>query len=731
MADTLAPNVKLSRVASLSGSMQATRGFLRKQLWAWPIIAAIALSCLGWWVYGIVGRAMQERMVEELTTILNADVTALDVWLSSQKENAGLIVNDPELTQVMREIVDQSDTLENPQPELIHSKTVETLRKMLSTQEIKDCGYHDFFLVGTSMRILASRDPSLLGLKLTGVRANFFRGVLDGHASVSAPYRSPSMLPDTNGELKAGLPTMFVAAPVRDKSGKVIAALGLRQEPKGEFNDIFQIARSGETGETYAFDKNGLMLSQSRFDGSLKQIGLLADRADEHSILTVELRDPEVNMAEGKRPTLSRDQQPLTWSVQQAIAGTSEFDVQGYRDYRGVPVIGAWKWLPQYGFGVVTEMDVAEAYRPLNLLRYTFGALFGLLVASAVVIFIFMLIVARQQKLMQKAVLEAKQLGQYTLEEKLGSGGMGTVYRARHALLRRPTAIKLLDPDKMNDSAIARFQREVQLTSQLNHPNTIAIYDYGKTPEGVFFYAMEYLDGLNLEDLVMQHGPLPEGRVISILDQVCGSLAEAHGIGLIHRDIKPANVVVNNRGGIPDLVKVLDFGLVKSLGSQRELNLTTVGTLTGTPQYLAPESIEQPDLVDARADIYAIGAVGYYLLTATAVFRGNSVVEVCMQHIQAIPDPPSARIPHPVSPALEALILACLAKKPEGRPQSAQALRDELAKCDNSSWSQSDAEAWWQQLRNPESAKTQIRPMADTSVTGATIVFPQAAQPKT
>src|SRR5262249_26089957 len=207
---------------------------------------------------------------------------------------------------------------------------------------------------------------------------------------------------------------------------------------------------------------------------------------------------------------------------------------------------------------------------------------------------------------------------------------------------------------------------------------------------------MEFLDGINLEDLVVRYGPQPEGRVISILEQVCGSLAEAHGIGLIHRDIKPANIILNHRGGQYDVVKVLDFGLVKSLkDDDSEASLTAAGSLAGTPLYLSPEAIERPDTVDARGDIYAIGAVGYYLLTGTPLFRGASLMEICLHHIKTQPEPPSKRLGRRVSTQLEAMILKCLAKKPQDRPQSALELADELARCDVTSWSRESAEDWW------------------------------------
>lgn len=251
---------------------------------------------------------------------------------------------------------------------------------------------------------------------------------------------------------------------------------------------------------------------------------------------------------------------------------------------------------------------------------------------------------------------------------------MGAVYEARHSMLRRPTAIKIL---KTQDPVrLARFEREVQLTSELTHPNTIAVYDYGRTPEGVFYYAMEQIHGITLEDLVRSEGPLPASRVVRILVQVCGALAEAHERGLVHRDVKPSNLMLTNRGGIPDLVKVLDFGLVKTEGVERTTSLSGTSAVVGTPLYMAPESIAG-GAVDGRADVYAVGAVAYFLVTGKTVFEGDSAVEVCGQHLHVAPVPPSQRAGVAVPAELEELILRCLAKKPEDRPTSARLL-DEL-----------------------------------------------------
>ena len=315
---------------------------------------------------------------------------------------------------------------------------------------------------------------------------------------------------------------MFVTGPLRDESGKAIAALGLRIRPEDHFTRILQVVRFGHSGETYAFDRDGLLLSQSRFDDDLKQLGLLVDQPDARSILTVEIRDPQVNMAQGERPKTRRADQPLTRLAAEAVQGKDGFDADGYRDYRGVPSVGAWRWLTDYDFAVATEVDVADAFQPVYILHRAFWVLMALLILGAAGIFLAMLVIARQQRALQRATLAAKHLGQYALEEKLGAGGMGTVYKARHAMLRRPTAVKLLDVDKISDTAIARFEREVQLTSTLSHPNTVAVFDYGRTPDGIFYYAMEYLEGMNLDELVKRFGPLSEARSVYLLRQVCG-----------------------------------------------------------------------------------------------------------------------------------------------------------------------------------------------------------------
>ena len=283
-------------------------------------------------------------------------------------------------------------------------------------------------------------------------------------------------------------------------------------------------------------------------------------------------------------------------------------------------------------------------------------------------------------------VREARRLGQYVLERKIGEGGMGEVYRARHGMMRRPSALKLLRGDRAGELNLRRFEREVQLTARLTHPNTITIFDYGRTHDGVFYYAMELLDGANLQRIVAVDGAQAPGRVVRILTMACGALTEAHAIGLIHRDIKPANIMLCTQGGERDVVKLLDFGLVKELEVDREVKLTGASTLTGTPQYMAPESILRAGL--GRRAHGHLRARGGRLLPAR---RGRGLRrQVDRRGLQPAPPPAAAsrcrREASTVPAELEAVVLACLEKEPDRRPQSAAELRRRLEACAVEPW---------------------------------------------
>jgi serine/threonine-protein kinase len=317
---------------------------------------------------------------------------------------------------------------------------------------------------------------------------------------------------------------------------------------------------------------------------------------------------------------------------------------------------------------------------------------------------------------LRREAREARKLGQYTLEEKLGEGGMGIVYRARHAMLRRPTAVKLLPPDRAGEVGLARFEREVQLTASLTHPNTVTVFDYGRTEDGTFYYAMELLDGASLESVVAVAGRLPPERVTHIVYHVAGALSEAHQVGLIHRDIKPANIILCRQGGVDDVPKVVDFGLVKHVERGTSVSVTQDDVIAGTPLYISPEAITAPDTMDARSDLYSLGAVGYFALTGAHIFDGRTTVEVCAKHLHETPEPPSRRIGLRLPEDLESVLLDCLAKQPGQRPTTAGDLCRHLEACRSfGQWTPEKASAWWQE--HGAAAKARVRQAQSTPLT--------------
>jgi len=295
---------------------------------------------------------------------------------------------------------------------------------------------------------------------------------------------------------------------------------------------------------------------------------------------------------------------------------------------------------------------------------------------------------------------EAQQLGQYKLRRLLGRGGMGEVYLAEHQLLKRECAVKLIRPEQAGDpKALARFEREVRATAKLSHWNSVEVFDYGRTDDGTFYYAMEYLPGMSVAELVDKYGPLPASRVIYLLRQTCDALAEAHALGLIHRDIKPANIFSAQRGGVFDVAKLLDFGLAKPLvrSGLDESQLTQEGAITGPPLFMSPEQAVGETEPDARSDIYSLGAVAYFMLTGRPPFVDDKPLKILFAHARDPVTPPS-EVREDVPADLEAIVLRCLEKRPGDRFQSVTALEEALGECESANgWSRGDAHAWWRQ----------------------------------
>ena len=712
----------------------------RKHFWLLPLLLAAVVGAVGWWGEAQLRHTIEQELRSDLRATLAANVTALEIWMENQKRMAASLAEEPRFRAAALQLLERAAAGET-------NRTVmgELSRQLISSEKLQErlrtLGYGMAQVVSTNLTVVADTGrgrgrPG--GAVLEESQPKFHELFASGEPVLITTFKvkppepprfggregfrrppptnsfmagsNPSGPPGRSGPPRGDMTVMQVAAPVKDSAGVTRGALALVLNPDAEFTRILSVARSGESGETIAFDAEGLLISKSRFDNELKQLKLLKDDPAATSALTLTLHDPGGDLTQGFVPATNATW-PLIEMVQHALAGGAGVQSESFRDYRGVEVVGAWQWLPKYGFGVGAKIDAREAYQSLRVVRGVFLILFLLLVVASLVVLVFSYQHLIWRRRVTEAELKARQLGQYKILEKIGQGGMGVVYRAHHALLRRETALKLLPPDRTDELSVARFEQEVRLTCRLTHPNTIQVYDYGHTPDGIFYYAMEYLDGLNLHQLVARYGAQPEERVIFILRQICDSLAEAHALGLIHRDIKPGNVFLCDRGGLPDSVKVLDFGLVKHFGAKPDETVLVEsfrdGDMVGTPNFIAPETLRDPNQCEARSDLYAVGALGYFLLTAREVFDCTSVADLCQKHLHETPQPPSQRLGKAIDEQLEALLLRCLAKAPADRPQSAREMGDVLAALSLADrWSSSRRMEWWRAYRQSTAAQT-------------------------
>jgi hypothetical protein len=664
----------------------AMASLLRKSTWIWPLAFALVLTLVGWHAMSTLRATMRAQVKSQVETTLAAAATAVEVWSAEQQIGALAVARDPEVRELVLELLALSRSSSSAADALRESNAQTRLQQALhGTSELR--GYVAWGVFDETGLLLATNNGTATGYRPGLARVVLGDGLMPGRTDITPPIMWDSGVVGAEPFV-----TMIVSAPIVDDEGRAVAQLAFALDPDDEFGTFLEVGSLGESGETYAFDEAGVMVSHSRFEADLRSIGLMPDEPGSSAAFTVELRDPGGNLTAGYRTDTPMKARPFTLMAAQAIAGESGSNVDGYIDYRGVPVAGAWTWLPDLKLGLATEIDMSEAFAGLVVVRRDLLSLIGLLVLGTAGMLIYSLVVMMQQGELD----EAKQLGRYRIERKLGAGGMGTVYLASHALLRRPTAIKVVKVDTVGDEGIKRFEREVQVTSALSHPNTIDIYDYGTTPDGTFYYAMELLRGITITALVESDGPQPERRVVSIMKQAAASLAEAHAAGLIHRDLKPSNIMLCERGGVLDFVKVLDFGLVRSESQSQDMALTSTASLTGTPLYMSPESVESPEKISVRSDVYQLGAIAWYLLAGRHVFPGDSLVDVLSKHIGETPEPLADVRGEPVHPGLEAIVLRCLAKRPEDRPADAGELLELLEACEvEGEWGQREARGWW------------------------------------
>jgi serine/threonine-protein kinase len=684
-------------------------GLVETETWrnAATVLLGLLLVGLGVWTYSGVRDALAETRVASLEALLGTVVKGLDIWAYEHMAEAQRAARNPTVVAKASQFVeDRRGVLTEPGRCTQEAERLsEEVQSRLSTS-----GVVALRILDRDGRVLSSKDPQRCGQR---IRSGVFRDRLDrvfaGESQFVRPYPDEAELSvrDVTGALR---PVAWFMAPIRIGSGDPVAVLAMGVATDRELETIFSAARPGKTGEAYAFADNGLMLSSSRQAESVTD-GMPAASAASRERLQV--RDPGGPIAEGYLPQLQPDARPLTQAAALAIASrqrAGQVDRRGvlatpYRGYRGTEVIGAWQWLPAYDFGVAAEIEATEAFATLRYLRISLSVIGGILALTLVAAFMSAFLLARLSRQFRRV----ERLGAYTLERRVSEGGMATIYLARHALLKRPTAIKVLKKHIATDEFVHRFEREVQLASQLRHPNTVEIYDFGRTREGQPYYVMEYLDGVTLAELIAHSGRVPPGRAIHILRQVAAALREAHQRGMVHRDVKPENVMLCRRGE-DDVVKLLDFGLVKDLERADTRDITKQLRIVGTPRYMAPERLLNPSDVDARSDIYALGAVGFFLLTGKPIFDGDDDLAISNQVLHATA-PRVREAVADVPEGLDMLIVACLEKDRHLRPRNAEAVVEALDRlASRLAWTQVDAAAWWADYRRSTAGRTTERP---------------------
>ena len=626
----------------------------------------------------------------------------LEEWIEKGKETVQLMASD----QVIVEVAKKCDSLQmvDPSLELLNDKS---LIRSLSQQFRMS---QSFTKVPTGIiskegaRILCGlygariEEEPVVGERLGKGIYDAYLDAMDGVVFVK-PLSSEETIYKYSDTTNSQVVCVFFA-PVHDADSNLLGIIFNTYLARNEFSEILTLVHVGHRGETYAFDKKGRMLSSGRFLKQLKEIPYFELAPDDETIYNIILKNPGVDVSNGAKPKFSKTQLPYVEPLQDLLVhldqGTPSEVIRSdndkpYRNYRGKKVISRWFWWSDYNFGIITEIRLKNALSTLRFFDYAFVVLYILIFTLSYWLFTSNIKIFR----FGKKLSDYKRLGQYKLGKKLGEGGFGEVFKAEHAFLKTPVAVKLLKKQFNGTDMLDRFEKEVKVTASLSNPNTIKVFDYGTTNEGQFYYVMEFLNGVPLDQLISIDKKVSVARGIHILLGVCYSLQEAHGKGLIHRDIKPMNVMVCNQGGARDVVKVLDFGLVKNIDSTIA-EQTQINRIGGTPMFMAPERLRDPFNTDQKVDIYSVGALGIYM------FSGKYILELISQQMLSGEKTIQGNLKEGLFEGVELpsdlreLLFSCLNFDPAMRPQNIDELINVLEALQKDfEWSNKQAADWW------------------------------------
>ena len=644
-----------------------------------------AILPIVWYLSSLVKKNHTTLVAQELETLVSQRSDQLRQWHNDWQVKLQQIATHPVLQKRVTELTSR--------PNLNPNEDSDPLEIQRAVEEVL-ADSATFCFWDRQMRLLSQTQSGTEVREIPGwtpFRCADVMRASSGAMIIRLPGANRSVLPPPLTSNKA---TAFF--PVRNASNELIGTLVVQSAAiSGSFNTLTKswiASNQTKSLDAYVVDESGYLISDLRFtDRRSKLLDLIqADSreanatTDPNSSQALLIRDPGMNLLNSDEKESHSASWPLTFAAQSIADAKSDSNATGYRNYVGQTVAGAWNYLPEQGLGVVMELPYDEAFKlvsEVNTALMVLLSLFGLATLIS--------IVASWPK---RRTRDVQSVGPYKMQEMLGEGGMGKVYLAEHSLLCRPTAIKILSAEKADLSVLMRFEREVQLASQLTHPNTISIYDFGRNDDGLFYYAMEYIDGGHLGQLVEFDGPLPPGRCIYLVRQLCFALREAHLAGVVHRDIKPQNVMLCDRGGEPDFVKLVDYGLVKAFVAGVSDSTSQTNFIIGTPRFMAPERLQSPWLADPRVDIYSIGGLIFYMLTGDL----PPLVTPTSAHEPAQVGAETLNLQH-IAPPFSRLLDQCMSYDSSSRPSSVSSLLNELDRLSiEFPWSREDSEKWWQ-----------------------------------
>ncbi|MEM9828126.1 MAG: serine/threonine protein kinase [Planctomycetota bacterium] len=654
---------------------------------AWLYLLSLVPTVLiGFWTYRQIRTQLERSIKNEFSAVLDSATLAADRFLNTKADLVGLWSQQPEIRRSVESLVklqhdgtDVETLRSRPEIDAIENQ----LRQLSGRNEVK------FVVWNSSLTTIASWLPERtdVGMQVHPDGAANLARVFSGETVLYGPARLeediPGFTPETNR------PVMAILVPVRNDSGKIIAALLVRGlNWFDEFSSLFADISVSRGMDLYAADADGVMLTASVRAMALADGGRFDVPADRIPA-GLRVANPGTTDLSLARP-IRRDVLPITEIIADLREVSPGVRTEPYQNYAGQSVVGASRWLPEWNLGVVVEGDSGKAFGPLGLVLNGFFGLATLLAISSLVA------AAKIAKSSTAEAAASHPLSRYEVLGTLGAGGMGMVYHVRHTGLGRDAALKILRGDRQHFEDQARFDREARLASSLINPHTVTIYDYGRSPDGDAYCVMEYLSGLTLNEVISRDGPQPIGRVLTILRQICDALCEAHARGLCHRDIKPHNIMLSHDPAAGDWAVVFDYGLAKPLQPGGGVFETGETVWAGTPMYMAPERFRDPSNLDPRSDLYAVGSVAYLLLAGNPPFAESDPESLFALILDEQPISVGIHRGEPLPESVEAMLQRMMAKDPADRYASVLDLAKDIDRLRSEhTWSVEQSSVWW------------------------------------